>query len=168
MAAGKVGLDFRPGGSQDLQRGTLGIPEGSAVHAFVSGASHYLGFVNGLTGIPLEYSERDRGLTNGGADKSGPHGISQQNYQNLLKGLDDATPKPVWLANDFGYGTQGNIPDGQIGNGTGATWTSSLREVVPSDPNRPASSQRASGPLGLVTNEPTPDWPVPPPIFNTR
>lgn len=171
LAAGRVGLDFRPGGSQDIQRGSQwGIPDGSVVHAFVSGASHYLGFVNGLTGIPLEYSERGGGLTNGGIDKSGPYGISQQNYQNLLKGSQDATSavKPVWLANDFGYGTQGDVPVGQIGNGRGAAWTSSLSGIDPSNPIRPAAPQRQVGSLGLVTSEPMPDWPIPPPIFNIR
>jgi hypothetical protein len=35
------------------------------------------------------------------------------------------------------------------------------------DPAQPAV-RNPIRPLGIVTNEPTPDWPAPPPIFNTR
>ena len=35
------------------------------------------------------------------------------------------------------------------------------------DPTQPAV-RNAIRPLGIVTNEPTPEWAVPPPIFNTR
>jgi hypothetical protein len=45
-------------GPQDLQRGPQwGIPEGSVLPAFASGGIHYLGFVSGLNGISLGYSE---------------------------------------------------------------------------------------------------------------
>lgn len=165
-------FDFKPKGSQDLQRGLQwGIPEGSVVPAFVSGASHYLGFVSGLTGIPLELSEIGGKATNPyNKDPSGPYGISQQNFQNLVRGQSDATAmhSPVWMANNFGYGSQGQTPAGQIGDGTGARWISSLRGIDPLNPTLAAGPQRASGPLGLVSNQPMPDWPFPPPIFNKR
>ena len=170
LARAKMGIDFRPNGSQDLQRDPQwGIPKGSVVPAFVSAASHYLGLVSGLSNTPLEQVERGGGWTNGGKDNRGPHGVSQQNHQNLIKGQSDAaSAAPVWATNNFGYGSQGQLPIGQIGGGTGARWTSSLRGIDPMNPAQPAGPQRASGPLGLVSNQPTPDWPFPPPIFNTR
>jgi hypothetical protein len=93
LARAKMAADFKRWGSQDLQRGTQwGIPEGSVVPAFASGASHYLGFVSGLNGIPLEYAEIGGKATNPfNKDPSGPYGISQQNYQNLVRGQSDAT-----------------------------------------------------------------------------
>jgi hypothetical protein len=109
------------------------------------------------------------GWTNGGKDNRGPHGVSQQNHQNLIKGQSDAaSAAPVWATNNFGYGSQGQLPAGQIGGGTGARWTSSLRGIDPMNPAQPAGPQTASGPLGLVSDQPMPDWPFPPPIFNTR
>jgi hypothetical protein len=172
LALGRMAVDFRPAGSQDLQRHPQwGIPEGSIVPAFIGSASHYLGFVNGLTGIPLEYSERGGGLTNGGSDKNGPYGVSQHNHRNLVQGLSDATVlrNPAWLTNDFDYGSQGQTPAGQIGAGKSiANWASSLYGIDLLRGTEPALPHKPSGPLGIVTNEPTPDWPVPPPIFNTR
>ena len=171
IARAKMGLDFRPNGSQDLQRDPQwGIPRESVVPAFVSGASHYLGLVSGLSNIPLEQVERGGGWTNGGDDQSGPHGVSQQNHQNLLKGRSDAAAmlSPAWLTNSYGYGSQGELPARQIGDGTGARWTSSLYGMDPMNPTQPAGSQDANGPLGIVSNQPMPDWPFPPPIFNTR
>lgn len=171
LALGRMAIDFRPGGSQDLQRHPQwGIPKGSIAPAFIGSASHYLGFVNGLTGIPLEYSERGGGITNGGPDKSGPHGVSQHNHRNLAKGLSGAIAarNPIWLTNDFDYGGQGRTPIGQIGGGNSiANWVSSLHGIDSTDPMRPVAPQ-AARPLGIVTNEPSPDWPVPPPIFNKR
>jgi len=172
LARAKMAFDFMPWGSQDLQRGPQwGIPEGSTVPAFASGASHYLGFVSGLNGIPLEYAERGGGVTNlFNEDTTGPHGISQQNYKNLVQGQSDAAAMhpPVWLTNNFGHDLQGQPPAGQIGDGTGAGWISSLRGIDQLNPTQPAGPQRASGPLGLVSNQPMPDWPFPPPIFNPR
>jgi hypothetical protein len=75
---------------------------------------------------------------------------------------------PVWLTNNFRYGPQGQSPAGQIGDGRGAGWTSSLRGIDPMNPTQPAAPQKASGPLGIVSNQPMPDWPFPPPIFKTR
>jgi hypothetical protein len=172
LAQAKLGIDFKRWGSQDLQRGPQwGIPEGSTVPAFASGASHYLGFVSGLNGIPLGYSEIGGKVTNPfNEDPTGPYGISQQNYQNLVRGQSDATAmhSPVWLANNFGYGPQGQSPAGQIGDRAGSGWISSLRGIDQTHPTPPAGPQKASGPLGIVSNEPMPDWPFPPPIFNTR
>jgi hypothetical protein len=172
LALGRLAVDFRPGGSQDLQRHPQwGVPEGAIAPAFIGSASHYLGFVNGLTGIPLKYSELGGGITNGGPDKSGPYGVSQHNHRNLVEGLSEAAIKrhPPWLTNDFGYDSQGQTAVGQIGAGRGiANWVSSLHGIVPSSPTEPALPQKTAGPLGIVTNEPTPDWPVPPPIFRTR
>ena len=165
-------MDFKPGGSQDLQRGVQwGIPEGSVVPAFTSGASHYLGFVGRVTGISPGYAQIGGGITNfGNEDTSGPYGISQQNQKNLVAGRADATAMhaPVWLTNNFGYGSQGQSPASGIGDGTGARWLSSLRGVDPANPVQPTGPQSSSGPLGIVSNQPMPDWPFPPPIFNPR
>lgn len=165
----KMRSDFRPWGPHDLQRGPQwGIPEGSTVPAFVSGASHYLGFVTGLNEIPLQWVELAGGFFNGGK-RDGPYGVSQQNHQNLVKGQSDASMRtPVWLANNFGYGSQGQSSTGQIGDGRGARWISSLRNVDPSNPTQPVGPQKPTGSLGIVTNEPMPDWPFPPPIFGPR
>ena len=85
-----------------------GIPANGFVRAFTSSASHYLGFVSGLTDTPLDLVERAGGHTNGGTNTKGPHGVSQQNHANLVKGYADATtvPNPDCLTNDFGYGSQ--------------------------------------------------------------
>jgi hypothetical protein len=171
-ALAKMFFDFKREGAEDIQRGPQwGIPEGSTVPAFASGASHYLGFVSGLTGIPLEYSYRGGGLFNRfGEDKSGPDGISQQNYKNLLQGWSDATTTypPAWLADNANTGSQGQSSFGQIGGGGLAGWISTLQGIDPQNPTQPAAPQKASGPLGLISNQPMPDWPIPPPIFNTR
>ena len=172
LAQAKMGWDFRPGGSEDIQRDPQwGIPENGFVPAYISSASHYLGFVSGLTGTPLGLVEKAGGQTNGGSNKSGPYGVSQQNHANLVKGYTDATalPNPDWLTNDFGYGSQGRIPRGQIGDGNGsASWIASVYGIDPSNPTQPVARQQTTGPLGLVTNQPMPQWPVPPPIFNTN
>jgi hypothetical protein len=78
-AALKMAADFTRGGAQDIQRGPQwGIPVGSTVPAFASGASHYLGFVSGLTGMPLTLSYMGGGrLNRSGVDRSGPWGVSQ-------------------------------------------------------------------------------------------
>ena len=168
----KMAADFKRWGSQDLQRGPQwGIPEGSVVPAVASGASHYLGFVSGLNGIPLAFSEiGGKAINPFNEDTTGPIGISQQNYKNLVQGKADATAthSPVWLNNNFGYGPQGQSVFGQIGDGRGARWTSSLRGIDPMNPTQPAGPRKASGPLGIVSNQPMPDWPFPPPVFNTR
>jgi hypothetical protein len=60
--------------------------------------------------------------------------------------------------------------DGQpvVGAGAGATWTFALRQIDPANPTRPMNPSKPNGPLGIVTYEPMPDWPIPPPIFNVR
>jgi hypothetical protein len=170
-AALKMAVDFTRGGPQDIQRGTQwGIPEGSTVPAFASGASHYLGFVSGLTGMPLRLSYMGGGFLNrSGVDTSGPSGVSQQNYKNLMQGWSDATamPPPSWMTNSLANGFQDQPSIGQIGGGGQAGWISTLQGIDPVDPTQPAAPQ-ATGPLGLVSNQPMPDWPIPPPIFNTR
>ena len=169
-AATQVGVDFDRGGSQDLQRGhQWGIPEGSTVPAFASGASFYLGAVNRLTGLPLTLSHMGGGLLNlHGVDRSGPWGVSQQNDKNLMQGWSDATatPPPSWIAGT-GAGFPDQPPIGQIGGGGKAGWISTLQGIDPANPTRPAPPQRAR-PLGLVSNQPMPDWPIPLPIFNTE
>jgi hypothetical protein len=185
----KMYAAFDQGGGQDLQRHPKwGIPKESVVPAFVGSASYHLGSVTGLAGLPPILSEIGGGAANmlngyvkqpvkrlfgkesTEIDTSGPRFLSQQNHANLTRGISDATAvrNPAWLTNDFGYGAQGRIPAGQIGAGTSiANWVSSLYGLDTTDPTRPAAPQVAR-PLGIVTNEPTPDWPVPPPIFNTR
>jgi hypothetical protein len=171
-AALKMAADFTRGGSQDIQRGSQwGIPEGSTVRAFASGASHYLGFVSGLTGMPLTLSYMGGGFLNRSCvDTIGPWGVSQQNYKNLMQGWSDATatPPPAWRTDRLGTDAQGQSSIGQIGGGGNAGWISTLQGIDPANPTEPAGPQKASGPLGLVSNQPMPDWPIPPPIFNTR
>jgi hypothetical protein len=57
-----MGWDFHPDGPEDLQRDPKwGIPENGFVRAFTSSASHYLGFVSGLTNTPLDLVEKAGG-----------------------------------------------------------------------------------------------------------
>jgi hypothetical protein len=169
FAWAKMAHDFLPGGSQDLQRHPQwGIPDGSIVPAFISAASHYLGFVSELNDIPLGPIELAGGRTNRGVDRSGPYGVSQQNHKNLVLGRSDAMRPPDWAANNFDYSAQIQGSNGRIGDGMGQGWISSLYGIDPQNPTQPAGPQRPSGPLGLVSNQPMPDWPFPPPIFNTR
>jgi hypothetical protein len=67
-----------------------------------------------------------------------------------------------------GTGSQDQSSIGQIGGGGKAGWISTLQGIDPANPTQPAGPQKAFGPLGLVSNQPMPDWPIPPPIFNTR
>jgi hypothetical protein len=48
-----------------------------------------------------------------------------------------------------------------------SNWIAGLAGVDPSNPTRPAS-QASDRLRGLVSNQPMPDWPIPPPIFNPR
>ena len=48
-----------------------------------------------------------------------------------------------------------------------ANWIAGIAGVDPANPTQPAP-QPADRLPGLVSNEPTPDWPFPPPIFNPR
>jgi len=181
---------FVQGGPQDLQRNPQwGVPEGSVVPAFVSGASYHLGSVTGSAGLPPQLSEIGGGIANmingyvvqpfrslrrktsTQIDTSGPWGLSQQNYDNFTKGYANATtvPNPRWLASGLGSGSPNQASVGQIGDGGGiAGWISSLYGIDPSNPTQPVARQKTSGPLGLVTNQPMPQWPVPPPIFNSN
>jgi hypothetical protein len=52
-------------------------------------------------------------------------------------------------------------------NGDISRWLSGLAGVDPSNPMQPAP-QTTDRLRGLVSNQPMPDWPIPPPIFNTR
>jgi hypothetical protein len=95
---------------------------------FASDASRYLGFVSGLNGISLGYSELGGKVTNPfNEDPSGPYGISQQNYQNLVRGQSDATAlhPPVWLTNNFGYGS------GPIARRSDRRWRRSQMDIIP-------------------------------------
>jgi hypothetical protein len=73
---------------------------------------------------------------------------------SCLKWDATAMCAPVWLTNNFGYGPRRQSPAGQIGDGRGAGWTSSLRGVDPMNPTQPTAPQKASGPLGIVSNQP--------------
>jgi len=157
-----------------------GTPNGgskeSFVPAFVGSASYHLGSVTGRAGLPPILSEIGGGAKNllnaamyskaarlGGSstkiDTSGPYFLSRQNHANFTKGHSDAIAErsPTWLTNDFGFGSQGQNPAGQIGDGKSiANWQSSLYGIDPADPTQPAV-RNAIRPLGIVTNEPTPD-----------
>jgi hypothetical protein len=174
LAQARMGLDFAPGGSQDLQRDPQwGIPPDSLVPAYISSASHYLGFVSGLTNTPLDLVETAGGHTNRGKDKTGPHGVSQQNHANLVKGYADATAllKPEWLTNNFGYRSQSQTPASQIGEGQGvANWGTSQGDIKPAYPvQQNSASGDGTGRLpGFFSGKPAPDRSVPPPIYGTR
>jgi hypothetical protein len=48
-----------------------------------------------------------------------------------------------------------------------ANWIAGMAGVDPTNPTQPAP-QPVDRLRGLVSNEPTPEWPFPPPIFNSR
>ena len=173
----KMYAAFEQGGEQDLQRHPQwGVPKESFVPAFVGSASYHLGSVTGRAGLPPILSEIGGGAKNllnaamyskaarlGGSstkiDTSGPYFLSRQNHANFTKGHSDAIAErsPTWLTNDFGFGSQGQNPAGQIGDGKSiANWQSSLYGIDPADPTQPAV-RNAIRPLGIVTNKPTPD-----------
>ncbi|HEY3792971.1 MAG TPA: hypothetical protein VGM09_14145 [Bradyrhizobium sp.] len=165
---------FTQGGSQDLQRHPQwGIPKGSAVKAFVGGASNHLGFVTGYAGVPKEWSQIGGGVANTingdvvqpgrklfgykatDIDTSGPYGLSRQNDSNISQGYADGvaarkTPAPFDAArtlpapfDDYGYNPQPERRAGQIGDGRGIA---GLIAALP----------------GIDPQEPTPPvWPLP-------
>lgn len=45
-------------------------------------------------------------------------------------------------------------------------WTSSSSGTAPRGPYQPRPPSGANRPLGIVTGEPMPDWPFPPPIWD--
>jgi len=137
---------FSQGGSQDLQRHPQwGVPKGSTVPAFVGSASNHLGYVTGLAGLPMSWSELGGGVLNGAnalvqannVDTDGPYWLSKQNHANILQGYSDglAASQPPSPFNDYGYGTPPKPQEGQIGNGNGIVdWLSSLSGVDPEEP----------------------------------
>ena len=159
QALGQMSGAFSPGGLQDLQRHPQwGIPKGSIAPAFVGSASNHLGYVTGLAGLPMPWSEIGGGLLNGAnsalqsvqkffgkhsdpIDTDGPYWLSRQNHANIVQGYSDglAASKPTTPFNDYGAGAQVQPNDGKIGEGNGiAGWTSSLVDVDP-DEAKPAT-----------------------------
>ena len=150
QALGQMFGAFSQGGSQDLQRHPQwGIPKGSMVPAFVGAASNHLGYVSGLAGVPVPLSEIGGGVLNGAnadwqkligsapIDTDGPYWLSKQNHANILQGYSDglAANQPPSPFNDYGYGTQPQPQEGQIGDGNGIEgWLSSLANVDPEEP----------------------------------
>ncbi len=146
QALGQMIGAFWPGGPQDLQRHPQwGIPEGSIAPAFVGSASNHIGYVTGLAGLPMPWSEIGGGVLNGAnailhpkadhpIDTDGPYWLSKQNHANISEGYSDglAASKSPSPFNDYGYGPQAQPADGQIGDGN-AGWTSSLAGVDPQE-----------------------------------
>lgn len=65
QALGRMIGAFWQGGPQDLQRHPQwGIPRGSTVPAFIGSASNHLGYVTGLAGLPMNWSEIGGGGAN--------------------------------------------------------------------------------------------------------
>src|SRR5450756_538873 len=115
QALGLMSGSFWRGGPQDLQRHPQwGIPEGSVVPAFVGSASNHLGYVTGLAGLPMSWSEIGGGVLNGSnaiwqrikerldrasepIDADGTYGLSSQNHANISQGYSDglAAGKPA-------------------------------------------------------------------------
>ena len=157
---------FTQGGSQDLQRHPQwGVPKGSAVKAFVGGASNHLGFVTGCAGIPKEWSQIGGGVANTingdvvqpgrklfrleftDIDTSGTHGLSRQNDANITQGYSDGvaarkTPAPFEATSnaqvpfdDYGYHPQPERRAGQIGDGPGVAGL--IASLAGIDPQQP-------------------------------
>jgi hypothetical protein len=152
---------FWPGGSQDVQRHPQwGIPKG-----FVGSASNHLGFVSGLAGLPMPWSEIGGGVLNGAnaveqwgkrllgeraedIDVKGRYWLSKQNHANISQGYSDgvAASKPPSPFDDYGYGPSGR-PD-QIGDGNGiASWTAALEGTSPEQPTEPGVLSPSDRPI---------------------
>lgn len=163
QALGQMAGAFLPGGSQDLQRNPQwGIPKGSMVPAFIGSASNHLGYVTGLAGLPMSWSEIGGGVHNGvnaawqsvkglaprvlhlhsgHINTDGPYWLSSQNYANILQGFNDgiAARQPPAPFNDYGYPAQAPRAPGQIGDGNGiASFPASLAGINPDEPAPPA------------------------------
>jgi hypothetical protein len=54
-----------------------------------------------------------------------------------------------------------------VSSGGVSSWIAGLAGIDPSNPMQPAP-QTSDLLRGLVSNQPMPDWPIPPSIFNTR
>jgi hypothetical protein len=177
---------FSQGGSQDLQRNPQwGIPEGSVVPAFVGSASYHLGSVTRWSGIPREWAEIGGGMANlenryikqpfkyltsgkwDSIDTSGPHFLSQQNYDNFSKGYANADvarngASPI---SDFGYRPQAQYPAGQIGDGNGlgvGDWRFPLAGIDPSNPLRSVQPPQTGGTLEKYSDRSVQPWTDPP------
>jgi hypothetical protein len=172
QALGQMIGAFSRGGSQDLQRHPQwGIPKGSVVPAFVGSASDHLGYVTGLAGLPMPWSEIGGGVLNGSnaiwqstkhqlhldsdpIDTDGPYWLSKQNHANISQGYSDGleASKPPSPFNDFGYGTQPQRTEGQIGDGNGiAGWMPSLAGIDPQEPTPPAWRPLADRPIRYLS-----------------
>jgi hypothetical protein len=173
QALGRMTGAFWQGGSQDLQRNPhWGIPEGSTVPAFVGSASNHLGYVTGLAGLPMRWSEIGGGVRNGvnavgqrlinlfsgeskNIDTGGPYWLSRQNEANIAQGFSDGlaangSPSPY---NDYGHSARPGSNTSQIGDGNGsAGWTSSLAGVDPQEPTPPAWPPQDSQPIRYLSS----------------
>ncbi len=162
---------FFQGGSQDLQRHPQwGVPKGSIVPAFVGGGSNHLGYVTGLAGLPAEWSEIGGGTANWinghvvqpvkslfgpstEIDSSGPHGLSPENYANIVQGYSDglAARMPPSPFNDYGYSPRRSA--GRIGEGNGGL-LASVAGIDPQNPTQPAPPPQNGGSPEITSKGP--------------
>jgi hypothetical protein len=95
-----------------------------------------------------------------------PVPFADEYRQYLEQASGDDTHGPGWSAG--APASRSISPANQILSGSGiASWVAGLAGVDAANPMQPAP-QPADKLRGLVSNQPMPDWPFPPPIFNTR
>jgi hypothetical protein len=175
QALGQMTAAFLPGGSQDLQRHPQwGIPNGSVVPAFVGSASNHLGYVTGVAGLPMDWSEIGGGAANGAnavwqsvkrlipftdsvhINTDGAYWLSKQNEANIAHGYAagvaaNNSPAPF---NDYGYGAQFQAPPSQIGNVNGISpFSATLAGIDPDEPAPPVWPPQASAPVRYLSSQ---------------
>ncbi len=74
--------------------------------------------------------------------------------------LTDMTTRPVMPLNEIPSNRSASFVD-RFGD-----WASTPEVSVPRGPYQAEPPQQGSRPLGIVSGQPMPDWPFPPPIFN--
>ncbi|WJR76468.1 hypothetical protein [Bradyrhizobium sp. NP1] len=155
---------FAQGGPQDLQRHPQwGVPKGSVVPAFVGSASNHLGYVTGLTPIPMALSEVGGGAANlfhylrgdPNIDVGGPYWLSRQNHANIAQGFAAglAARRPPAPFIDDGYGSGQQPAADQIGDGNGtASFAGSLAGVNSDEPTPPTWPPQSKAPIRYLSS----------------
>jgi hypothetical protein len=132
-----------------LRPGLLPSAADSTPH-FLNNYLDYLNEVNGTPALPPD----------GGTAPGNP-------APALSRGYHGQPPAPSstdtgTFASRFVSSANRNSPNSGIAN-----WIAGLAGVDPTNPTQP-TPQPVDRLRGLVSNEPMPDWPFPPPIFNSR
>jgi|SRR5579872_484811 len=114
-----------------------------------------------VNATPEDPLDKPPGLLPSVASAPPPFLDQYQQYLNQMR-IDPpplAAGQPGSSPFDF---TGPGAPGGGIVN-----WFAGLTGTDPMNPGQPAL-QPSDRPLGIFSNQPMPDWPIPPPIFNTR